>query len=232
MLKNIKKIDFILSKDNNEFDLYKDDINKYWNEFSKDKTDIFNGDIISVSNISELDNSYKLTLNVIKFSDLVYSKMVGNIKTRTLFSGGYILTSDNYIGFVIDRRNILSLVGGMASTEDFIDNKYNPNSCMVREYKEEIGLNINSDKFDYNIKYIKYPNDSENMKSQYSVGIIYEIKTDYSKEELSRLFNISKHDNEIDSFLFLSFNDYDKLNQYMKKDYIDELYRLIIKGVQ
>lgn len=231
MLKNIKKINFILSQNNNEYDSYKEDIVKYWNDFSKDKTEIFNGDVVSVQDINESNDDYKLTLNIIKFSDVVYSKMVGKIKTRALFSGGYILTSDNYIGFVIDRRNIVNLVGGMASIEDFVDDKYDPNLCMVREFKEELGLDIDSDKFDYVIKYIKCPSDSENMQSHYPIGLIYEIKTDYSKEELSSLFNDSKHDNEINSILFLSFNDSDKLKQYTKNAYIDELYRLILKGV-
>lgn len=231
MLKNIKKIDFMLNENNNEFDLYEEDISKYWNDFSKDKPEMFNGDVVSVSDIRELNGKYKLTLECINFNDVVYSKMVGKIKTRALFSGGYILTSDNYIGFVIDRRNIVNLVGGMASIEDFVDDKYDPNLCMVREFKEELGLDIDSDKFDYVIKYIKCPSDSENMQSYYPIGLIYEIKTDYSKEELSSLFNDSKHDNEINSILFLSFDDSDKLKQYTKNAYIDELYRLILKGV-
>ena len=231
MLKNIKKFNFILSQNNNEYDSYKEDIVKYWNDFSKDKTEIFNGDVVSVQDINETNDDYKLTLNIIKFSDVVYSKMVGKIKTRALFSGGYILTSDNYIGFVIDRRNTLNLVGGMASTEDFINNKYNPNLCMFREFKEELGIDIECDKFNSVIKYIKYPAGSENTQSHYPTGLIYEIKTNYTKEELSSLFNTSKHDNEINSILFLNYDDCDKLSQYTKKDYIDELYRLIIKEV-
>ena len=39
-----------------------------------------------------------------------------------------------------------------------INNKYESDLCLTREFKEEIGLDINSDKFNYNIKYIKYPN--------------------------------------------------------------------------
>ena len=157
--------------------------------------------------------------------------MVGNIKTRSLFSGGYILTNDNYICFVIDKNSIMNLVGGMASIEDFIKDKYNPNLCIAREFKEEIGLDINSDKFIYSIKYIKYPNDIEDIKFHYSVGLIYEIRADYSKDELDYLFNHSKHDNEIKSIFYLKLNECANLNEYIKKDYIDELYSLIIKGV-
>ena len=228
MLRSVKKIDFILDKNNIEFNSYKEDIDKYWNNYIKDKFDVFNGDVLSVSDIIELDEDYKLTINIIKFSNVIYSKMVGKIKTRALFSGGYILTRDNYIGFVVKMNNIVNLAGGMASIEDFIDGKYNPDLCMKREFKEEIGLDIDDDKFNYIIKYIKYPSDKENIKSHYPVGLIYEIKTNYSKDELNTLFNRSKHDNEIKAILFLNFNDWSKLNKYTRKGYIDELYHLII----
>ena len=123
----------------------------YWNDFSKNTPEVFNGDVISVFDIRNLNGYYNITINIIKYCDVIYSKMVGNIKTRALFSGGYILTNDNYIGFVIDKNNIVNLVGGMTSTEDFINDKYDSNLCMTREFKEEIGLDINSDKFDYSI---------------------------------------------------------------------------------
>lgn len=200
----------------------------YWNDFSKNTPEVFNGDVISVFDIRNLNGYYNITINIIKYCDVIYSKMVGNIKTRALFSGGYILTNDNYIGFVIDKNNIVNLVGGMTSTEDFINDKYDSNLCMTREFKEEIGLDINSDKFDYSIVYIKYPKDSEDAMSYYPVGLIYEIKTDYSKDESNDLFNNLKHDNEINSILFLKFDEHSNLGKYLKKDYIDELYNLII----
>lgn len=228
-LRSVKTIDFILNKNDSEFDSYREDIVRYWNDFCKDKTEFFDGDVVSVSDITELNNDYKVAINILKYSDVIYSKMVGNITTRALFSGGYVLTSDNYIGFVIDRKNRVNLAGGMASTEDFINDQYDPSLCMIREYKEEIGLDIDSDKFNYVIKYIKYPGDNEKNQNYYPVGVIYEIKTEYSKKELIDLFDKLKHDNELNSIFFLNFNDFSKLNNYKKNSYVDELYRLIIK---
>ena len=230
MLKSVKNINFILNKNNNHFKKYRKEISNYWDDFSKNKLDMFNGDVLSVSNIKELNGDYNITINIIKFSDVVYSKMVGNIRTRSLFSGGYILTNDNYVCFIIDKNNNVSLAGGMASKEDFVNDKYNPNLCIAREFKEEIGLDINSDKFNYSIKYIKYPNDIEDKKFHYPVGVLYEIRTEYNKDEFDSLFNNLKHDNEIKSILYLNLDEYADLSEYSKKDYIDELYSLIKKS--
>ena len=80
------------------------------------------------------------------------------------------------------------------------------------------------------MKYLKYPSESENIKSHYPVGIIYEIKVDYSKDELDSLFNKLEHDNEIKSILYLKLDENVNLDKYTKKEYIDELYGLIKKG--
>ena len=229
MLKNVRNISFKLDKNGCDFSNYREEIDNYWNKFSKEHPDMFNGDVLSVSSIEELDGDYNLTINAIEFCDIVYAKMVGNIKTRSLFSAGYILTNDNYVCFLINKNNIVNLFGGMASLEDFRDDTYDPNLCIEREFKEETGLDINSEKINYSMKYLKYPSESENIKSHYPVGIIYEIKVDYSKDELDSLFNKLEHDNEIKSILYLKLDENVNLDKYTKKEYIDELYGLIKK---
>lgn len=227
MLKKVNNINFLLRENNNEFNIYKEEIYNYWNQFSNKNPNVFNGNVISVSKIESHNDNYNLTINIIKFCDVIYSKMIGNIKTRVLFSGGYIITKDNYIGFVINKNNIVNLAGGMAADEDCINGKYNPNLCIEREFKEELGIDINSDKFNYCIKYLKCPSEDELSKNYYSMGLIYEIRTDYNKEELNDLFNNLNHDDEVISLLFLKQNEFFKLNEYVKKDYIDELCDLI-----
>lgn len=222
MLKDVKKINFKL-EDNKVFSEYQNEISEYWKEFSKEKNDVFDGDVIAVSNIEENDLSYDITINLIKYSELIFSKKI-NIGLKALFSGGYIITSDNYVCFALNKNNKINLVGGMASIDDILNNKYNPNLCMIREFKEEIGLNLNSDKFKYNIKYIK--NSNENEKNN-SIGLIYKINTNYTKDELNNLFINNNHDDELKELIFLRKNELSRLDSYDKVVYINELYSLI-----
>ena len=230
MIKIIKNVNFILNKNNsNNNYIYKKEIERFWNDYSKNKPEMFNGDVVSVSEIKEVDGNYNITIDIIKFCNIAYTKMVGNIKTRSLFSGGYIVTSDNYIGFAINKDNMINLVGGMASIEDFINDKYDSDSCIKREFIEEMGIDINDDKFSFQLKYIKYPEGEEDKKFHYPVGLIYEIKSGYSKSELDNLFKSLKHDNEISSILFFKLDEHFNIDNYSKKDYIDELYKIIVK---
>ena len=96
MLKKVKNINFLLKENNNEFDLYKKDILNYWNQYCKNNPNVFNGYVISASNIEQYDDDYNITINIIKYCDSIYSRMIGKIKTRIIFSGGYIITKDNY----------------------------------------------------------------------------------------------------------------------------------------
>lgn len=229
MLKKVKNINFLLKEKNNEFDLYKKDILNYWNQYCKNNPNVFNGYVISASNIEQYDDDYNITINIIKYCDSIYSRMIGKIKTRIIFSGGYIITKDNYICFAINENDVVNLIGGVASLEDISNSNYNPDLCLIREFKEEIGLNLMDKNFIFNIKYLKCPKENECDCKYYSTGLIYEIKSNYNKKELIDLFNNSNHDDEIISLLFLKSNEFFKLKKHNKKDYIDELCELIEK---
>ena len=60
MLKSFKNINFILNKNNSYFDLYKEDIANYWNDFSKNTPEVFNGEVISVFDIRNLNGYYNI----------------------------------------------------------------------------------------------------------------------------------------------------------------------------
>ena len=229
MLKKVKNINFLLKENNNEFDLYKKDILNYWNQYCKNNPNVFNGYVISASNIEQYDDDYNITINIIKYCDSIYSRMIGKIKTRIIFSGGYIITKDNYICFAINENDVVNLIGGVASLEDISNSNYNPDLCLIREFKEEIGLNLMDKNFVFNIKYLKCPKENECDCKYYSTGLIYEIKSNYNKKELIDLFNNSNHDDEIISLLFLKSNEFFKLKKHNKKDYMDELCELIEK---
>ena len=226
MLKEIKHVIFKLEDKPKAFSKYQNEISKCWKDYSRDRKDDFDGEVIAVTNISSKEDIYDITISVIKYSELIYSKMIKEIKIKALFSGGYIITRDNYICFALNKKNVINLVGGLASSEDIVNSTYDSSLCMLREFKEELGLNLNDNKFRYSIKYIKYSTE-EDIKKNHSIGLIYEIKTDYTKDELNNLFISMNHDNELKELIFLRKNEISKLNEYDKVVYIDELYSLI-----
>ena len=232
MLKKIKHINFILKEKDNMFEEYRTEILNHWEQFIKNREDAQNEDVLTVSDIKEDNGDLRVVINWIKYCDIMYSKMKGNIKTRSVFSGGYVVTSDNYVCFAVDKNDSINLIGGMASKKDFVNSEYNPDKCIIREFKEEIGLDILKSGFYFRIKYLKLPNEEENKKFYYPVGLIYEIKADYTMKDFNNLFNTKKHDSELKSLIFLKNKEQNKLDKYTKKSYIDELYNLIKKNFE
>lgn len=230
MIRNVESVKFNIVNRNNTHNGLKNDIDKCWEEFHKNNPNSFNGDVLSAFDID--DDNCVINMEWIKFADVVYGKNGGNLKTRSLFSGGYIITNDNYIGIVLDYKNILNLIGGMASKDDFFNGEYRSELCLIRETKEELGIDIKDDKFSFNLKYLKYPKDDEDMKFYYTVGLLYEIKTSYSREEIENLFKTQKHDHEINSLIFFKPSEYNVLKNYQKRDYLFELFELISKDYE
>ena len=229
MLKKTENIQFIFNKNNNINIHLKKKIEKYWEHFSQKKPDLFNGNVLLVNNIKKSYKNFTINITIGNFAEIIYAKLVRKIKRRGLFSGGYIITSDDYICFVKDNNNSINLVGGMATDEDLENNKYNPEQCLIREIKEELGIDIRNKYFKYRLKYLRYPTGFERFKKHYSVGLIYEIKTKYKKQDIRDLFNNKKHDKEIKSLIFLKKDQFKNLKKYKKRKYIYNLSKLIYK---
>ena len=189
MIKAINKLNNIYDGDLIIDEVTRKSIKEVWNDFIKDKdsNDYYDGDIYCVTNIN-LEN---LSMNVskTKFSSLVYAKMTNNLIIRSLFSAGYIRTIDNYICIILNKRNILNTIGGMADNIDFKDDQFDYEGCLIREVEEELGINLmNNNDFEVILKYLKYPSEVELNESYYPVGALYEIKTKYTKEKLIDLY--------------------------------------------
>lgn len=231
MIKSINKVDTSYTGNLVIDDETNKRITDNWNEFIKDKNpnDFFDGDIYAVTDIDY--DAPKILISKTKYSSLVYAKKTNNLIVRSLFSAGYIKTSDDYICVILNNRGIINTIGGMASSEDFIDNVFDYNKCLIREFKEEIGIDLtNNEMFSFNLKYLKAPNINELNLSFYPVGTLFEINTKYTKDELTSLFNNSEHENEVKELMFFNKNNYKDIHTYDKKtEYIDELFDIIFK---
>lgn len=230
MLKTINKLETIYNGELIVDEKTKEEIKKTWDEFIKDKNpnEFFDGDIYCVT---EIDDTIPLiNISKTKFSYMIYSMKTNKIIIRSLFSASYVRTSDNYICIIMNNHDILNTIGGMADNRDINNNKYDCEQCLKREFKEEIGLDLNNENFSVTLKFLKYPSKKELTKSHYPVGTLFEIKTNYTKNEFIENYHKSKHENEVKELKFYNINNYKEVYSYdKKKEYIDELFRLLFE---
>ena len=232
----IKKINNLTTVYDGELivdDSIKKEIDAVWEKFLKDykKYDFFDGDIYCVTDIDDMIPL--INIKKTKYSYLIYAKVTGNIMVRSLFSAGYIKTSDNYIGIILNYRDELNAIGGMASNEDIIDNKYDYTKCFIREFKEELGIDLNNNNnkdFKINLQYLKYPSINEMNESFYTVGTLFEVNTNYTSKDLIDIFNRSEHENEVKELKFYNQDNYMDIYSYDNKaDYFEELFNILFK---
>ena len=144
--------------------------------------------------------------------------------TRTLFSGGYVITCDGYYCLAVDTNGDINLIGGVSSVRDTDGGIFDPEHCLIREFREEIGVDISGEDFEYDLKFIKVP---EGKEIYFPVGLLYEVRTKHTKDELEFIFQNSAHDNELQSIKFLNRYEKEILGQNTRRPYITELFDLI-----
>lgn len=231
MIKRISELDTVYDGDLfiNEENLR--NIETLWNDFIKDKDpgDYFNGDVYCVTDVDDSVPLIKIAKT--KYSSIVYAQKTNNMIARSLFSAGYIKTSDNYICIILNKIDRLNCIGGMASNDDFINDKYDYNKCFIREFKEELGIDLNNNKdFLMNLKYLKYPSASEINEAYYPVGTLFEVTTKYTSKELVDIFKNSEHETEVKELKFYNENNFKEVYSYDKKTgYLDELFNLLFE---
>lgn len=229
----LKKVEDIKFRMNGILELNEEiskEINCYYEEFKNKNPSAYNEKIIVVTNFNNVNSKFEMEVKETLFSSVLYAKHNKKIKIRPLFSAGYIVTKDNYVGIVLNQQYILSsentlnLVGGMAGTQDIIDGEYKSEECLKRELKEELGFDLINDKFEYKLKYLKFPSDKDENISCYPIGTIYEIRTKYTKDELSNIFDKNIHDSEVKDIIYFSKDNYKDIFKYKnRKEYLVEL---------
>lgn len=234
MIKEINSIK-ISYKGKEEIDeKLKEKIESNWNEITKDSDFLHEGEILEVTNIIESNGSFEIELKSTTFSHYMFSKISDETNVNSMFSGAYILTSDGYAVGCMEKylennvySEIVNLIGGVADIKDIKNGTYSCEDNLIREYKEETGIDINDKKFTIKLKYLKYPSEDEDKKS-YPIGTIFEIKTEYTKDELDELFIINQHDNELAKLIFFNKKNYKEIYKYKnRKQYIPELWERI-----
>ena len=230
MIKEVKNVKFDYKGIIELSDEYKEKRKYYWEQLQKESELLKEGKILVVSNFTFSNDDYCLELKETTFSHYMYEKKYQNMDLKCMFSGAYIVTSDNYIVTVLNNaykgKNYeeLNLPGGMADSKDIVNNEYSSLINLKREFMEELGFDLNDSIFEINLKYIKCPSDSEDSFG-YPIGLIYEVKTAYSKEQILDMFNNNECDIEIKKLVFFNRDNYkDIYNFEYKKGYMPELF--------
>lgn len=211
-------------------------IQNFWRKYiqSNSAEDCFDGDIFLVTDIYFDKDVIIIEIGKGKYSELIYAKQTGNLHTNSLFVASYIVTSDNYLGFVMDKGERVNTIGGMADASDFINGVFKPEICLAREVKEELGVDLcdNTIFSAVSAKYLKIANEDEQKMPLYPIGILYEISTIFTKAELQKKLQNSKKKVAEKNIkpIFYAKKDYAKLDQYKNKvNYIMELFDWILK---
>ena len=207
MLKKISKLETTYNGELFIDDDTKKKIKEVWDDFIKDKdpNDFWDGDIYSATEINTEVPSIKVSKT--KFSTLIYAKKDDNFCLSPLSSAGYVITSDNFMFVILDKTDKLNFIGGLAADEDIINDKFDYNACLFREFKEELGIDLNDESFEVNLKYFKYPGVNERI----GTGTIFEIRTKYTSNELQELFNNNNHDDEVKELKFYNKDNYKEI---------------------
>ena len=192
--------------------------------------------MLLVSGFTKNRDEYIIELKEINFSYFMYAKKILNEDVRSMFSGAYIITKDKYLGCVLNyyyenelEFENINLIGGISDAKDIVDDIYSSVKTLKREFKEEIGFDIDNNNWNIKLKFLKYPSDKNNP-IDYSIGTIYEIKTSYTKEQIEKMFEKAEHDIEIKKFVFFSKDDYKKIYEVEhKKRYLPELFENIFR---
>lgn len=184
-----------------------------WEEFTSQKKDYFNGDIIVVTKIERRDKSYIFELGKAKYSDYIYTIKNADFVIFPLYTSIVLKTKDDYYLLIRDNHNKIKFVGGMASLEDFKNETFSPELCIKRELKEEVGLCLDDshDVINYDRKYLKIPSKDEKI---YTCGIIFVGIVNYTKMEFENYFKCNKDifDDEVSDVLFYTKENYYDLN--------------------
>ena len=220
MIREVKNVEFEMIETDDPFSRFREDIENVWKKHCLEDPSAFSEKILHLFDTEETEKGLKLRIGWINYYEAFYSKHIGNIKTRSIFSGGYILTSDGYYCLAVDWENQINLIGGLASKDDIKDGRFVPELCLIRESKEEMGIDITDEHFQYELKYLKVGGDE-----YYSpVGILYEVKTDHTKKALEDMFLRNAHDNELKTIQFIRLDDPEGFALHTRRKYIIELF--------
>ena len=169
-------------------------IDKNFENMKKNGANIWNGEVLCVSDCNIDDNSIEITCKKTDYAHYLYEERVGCAKEyecKNLSAGCLFETSDGYyvIGELDEKTSyprMMQVPGGGIDKADIFGEKIEVENTIKRETKEEININLDdNDKILENkLSYIYITNENE----QPGVEIFQKVKLKMNSVELNEHF--------------------------------------------
>lgn len=197
MIKNIenKKLNIILKDEKIELPReLRERIENHWKSIKSEGTNIWNGEVICVTDIKEVGETVEITCRKSDYAHYIYGERIGiekEYECRNLSGGVLIETKDNYyfIGELDEATSypyMLQTSGGNIDKEDIEDGKVDIRKTIFREVKEELNIDIMDKKIAKECKlrymYVSRP------EEQPGIQIFAKVMLNMTKDELQEHF--------------------------------------------
>lgn len=216
-------------------------IKKYWEGKVNKNPKLFNGPIFNIKSISNNNHLINIDMNISNYAHYSYmldNKIYDNNICKAIAVGGLIVTNDNTIvlGKMNDNTsfpNIIQCIGGGIDKQDIIDGFIDPIQTLKREFKEEIGIDLENDEIEVSRNYIT------TRKFWSLFGICYIVNLNMDSQELYNSFekfrSSSKQD-EIKELVFIK-NDTQSIINFCKQntnkiDYLEKLLLIVDNSIK
>lgn len=155
-----KEIEFRVLKKKLELPVeYAEKVNENWKKEKNSGKSYINGKLYTMAAANILENKIQVYVQETNFAHYLYSKSIEIDKNscRSMAANALLITSDDYIvlgkmSCSTSLANRVKFIGGAFDQADFCDEIVDIKRCMIREVKEEVGLDLNDNETVVGIK--------------------------------------------------------------------------------
>lgn len=224
-----KKVQVILKNENIELPIkLKDKINENFENMKKQGANIWNGEVLCVSEFNIEDDKVKIICKKSDYAHYLYGERIGcpnEYECKNLSAGCLLETIDGYyiVGELDDNTSyptMLQVTGGGIDKKDIIGENIEIEQTIIREAREELNIDL-KDKKSILYNKISYMYVSENNE-QPGVQLFSKAKIKMTVKEIQNYFN--------NYYKYLKENnlevEFKKLHFFKKENAVKELKEL------
>ena len=224
-----KKVQVILKNENIELPIkLKDKINENFENMKKQGANIWNGEVLCVSEFNIEDDKVEIICKKSDYAHYLYGERIGcpnEYECKNLSAGCLLETIDGYyiVGELDDNTSyptMLQVTGGGIDKTDIVGEKIEIEQTIIREAREELNIDL-KDKKSILYNKISYMYVSENNE-QPGVQLFSKAKIKMTVKEIQNYFN--------NYYKYLKENnlevEFKKLHFFKKENAVKELKEL------
>jgi 8-oxo-dGTP pyrophosphatase MutT (NUDIX family) len=157
---------------------FQDKVDNFWSAINKNNR-FSRGEVFHVDTVKENQDFLNVILKRSDYAYYLYSvrnKQIKMERCRVIYSAGLVETADSYFVFGEMGKNTaypgrLQCVGGGLSNQDLHDSRFDLEKSVLRELREELGIENKSDVKDCSVKYLKTGGDFDFITVLYHIQL-------------------------------------------------------------